>query len=54
MEDPTLVPDLPRKSTVAMFQLLVDHDSYISIHRIGISTSPNFLLYSEDFEINLE
>ena len=55
IEDPTLVPNLPHKSAVDMFHLLIGHDSlYKHFHRIGIATSPNCLLGLEDFEMDFK
>ena len=52
---PTLVPDLSHKSAVAMFWLNIGHDClYKHLHRIGVSTSPNCTLHSEDSEMDLE
>uniref|UniRef100_A0A8D8WWH0 Reverse transcriptase n=1 Tax=Cacopsylla melanoneura TaxID=428564 RepID=A0A8D8WWH0_9HEMI len=42
VKNPDIIPNLPRKASVANFRLLTGHD-YLSqhLHRIGIKDSPN-------------
>ncbi|KAJ4436590.1 hypothetical protein ANN_16623 [Periplaneta americana] len=53
--NPQLIPDLPRKSSVAAFRLATGHDCLAKhLHRIGIYQSPNCPLCNSNQEIDSE
>ncbi|KAJ4436087.1 hypothetical protein ANN_18714 [Periplaneta americana] len=53
--NPQLIPDLPRKSSVAPFRLATGHDCLAKhLHRIGIYQSPNCPLCNSNQEMDLE
>ena len=55
MNTPGIIPEVPRKSAVAMFRLVMGHDSLNKhFHKIGILPSPNCLLCSKEEEMTLE
>ncbi|KAJ4449055.1 hypothetical protein ANN_00450, partial [Periplaneta americana] len=50
-----LIPDLPRKSSVAAFRLATGHDCLAKhLHRIGIYQSPNYPLCNSNQEMDSE
>ncbi|KAJ4434245.1 hypothetical protein ANN_22795 [Periplaneta americana] len=52
---PQLIPDLPRKSSVAAFRLATCHDCLAKhLHRIGIYQSPNCPLCNSNQEMDSE
>ncbi|KAJ4447523.1 hypothetical protein ANN_09530 [Periplaneta americana] len=54
-QNPQLIPDLPRKSSVAAFRLATGHDCLVKhLHRIGIYQSPNCPLCNSNQEMDLE
>ncbi|KAJ4434242.1 hypothetical protein ANN_22791 [Periplaneta americana] len=53
--NPQLIPDLPRKSSVAAFRLATGHDCLAKhLHRIGIYQSPNYPLCNSNQEMDSE
>ncbi|KAJ4444457.1 hypothetical protein ANN_06249 [Periplaneta americana] len=53
--NPQLIPDLPRKSSVAAFRLAIGHDCLAkNLHRIGIYQSPNCPLCNSNQEMDSE
>ncbi|KAJ4452131.1 hypothetical protein ANN_03649, partial [Periplaneta americana] len=53
--NPQLIPDLPRKSSVATFRLATGHDCLAKhLHRIGIYQSPNCPLCNSNQEMDSE
>ncbi|KAJ4430965.1 hypothetical protein ANN_19558, partial [Periplaneta americana] len=53
--NPQLIPDLPRKSSVAAFRLAIGHDCLAKhLHRIGIYQSPNCPLCNSNQEMDSE
>ncbi|KAJ4445182.1 hypothetical protein ANN_06983 [Periplaneta americana] len=53
--NPQLIPDLPRKSSVAAFRLATGHDCLAKhLHRIGIYQSPNCPLCNSNQEMDSE
>ena len=52
-KNPKLIPDAPRKTTVAMLRLYTGHDCLSKhLYRIGILNSPNCLLcYTEEMDL---
>ncbi|KAJ4443808.1 hypothetical protein ANN_05588 [Periplaneta americana] len=53
--NPQLIPDLPRKSSVAAFRLATGHDCLAKhLHRIGIYQSPNCPSCNSNQEMNSE
>ncbi|KAJ4432305.1 hypothetical protein ANN_20924 [Periplaneta americana] len=53
--NPQLIPDLPRKSSVAAFKLATGHDCLAKhLHRIGIYQSPNCPLCNSNQEMDSE
>ncbi|KAJ4441389.1 hypothetical protein ANN_11244 [Periplaneta americana] len=54
-QNPQLIPDLPRKSSVAAFILATGHDCLAKhLHRIGIYQSPNCPLCNSNQEMDSE
>ncbi|KAJ4432020.1 hypothetical protein ANN_20634 [Periplaneta americana] len=54
-QNPQLIPDLPRKSSVAAFRLATGHDCLAKhLHRIGIYQSPNCPLCNSNQEMDSE
>ncbi|KAJ4449775.1 hypothetical protein ANN_01179 [Periplaneta americana] len=54
-QNPQLIPDLPRKSSVAAFRLVTGHDCLAKhLHRIGIYQSPNCPLCNSNQEMDSE
>ncbi|KAJ4444903.1 hypothetical protein ANN_06701 [Periplaneta americana] len=54
-QNPQLIPDLPRKSSVAAFRLTTGHDCLAKhLHRIGIYQSPNCPLCNSNQEMDSE
>ena len=54
-QSPQLIPDLPRKSSVAAFKLATGHDCLAKhLHRIGIYQSPNCPLCNSNQEMDSE
>ncbi|KAJ4442713.1 hypothetical protein ANN_04304 [Periplaneta americana] len=54
-QNPQLIPDLPRKSSVAAFRLAAGHDCLAKhLHRIGIYQSPNCPLCNSNQEMDSE
>ncbi|KAJ4433864.1 hypothetical protein ANN_16177 [Periplaneta americana] len=54
-KDPKLIPDLPRKSAVAMFRLITGHDCLSKhLHRIGVLNSPKCLLCTREDDMEME
>ncbi|KAJ4443755.1 hypothetical protein ANN_05533 [Periplaneta americana] len=54
-KNPQLIPDLPRKSSVAAFRLATGHDCLAKhLHRIGIYQSPNCPLCNSNQEMDSE
>ncbi|KAJ4436498.1 hypothetical protein ANN_16529 [Periplaneta americana] len=54
-KDPKLIPDLPRKSAVAMFRLITGHDCLSKhLHRIGVLNSPKCLLCAREEDMEME
>ena len=52
---PVIIPEVPRKSAVAMFRLIMGHDCLSKhLHKIGILPSPNCLLCSKEEEMTLD
>ncbi|KAJ4439880.1 hypothetical protein ANN_08009 [Periplaneta americana] len=49
-----LIPDLPRKSSVAAFRLATGHDFGQHLHRIGMYQSPNCPLCNSNQEMDSE
>ena len=55
LENIHLIPEIPRKSAVAMFKLLTGHDCLSKhLHRIDILTSPNCLLCCQEQEMDID
>ncbi|KAJ4437376.1 hypothetical protein ANN_17519 [Periplaneta americana] len=54
-QNPQVIPDLPRKSSVAAFRLATGHDCLAKhLHRIGIYQSPNCPLCNSNQEMDSE
>ncbi|KAJ4426006.1 hypothetical protein ANN_27633 [Periplaneta americana] len=54
-KDPKLIPDLPRKSAVAMFRLITGHDCLSKhFHHIGVLNSPKCLLCTREEDMEME
>ncbi|XP_069671597.1 uncharacterized protein [Periplaneta americana] len=54
-KDPKLIPDLPRKSAMAMFRLITGHDCLSKhLHRIGVLNSPKCLLCTREEDMEME
>ena len=53
VENPDIVPNLPRKSAVAHFRMLTGHDCLAQhLHKIGVKPSPNCTLCSLNSPMN--
>ena len=55
LKTPGIIPEVPRKSAVAMFRLITGHDCLSKhLHKIGILPSPNCLLCFKQEEMTLD
>ena len=55
LKTPDIIPEVSRKSAVAMLRLITGHDCLSKhLHKIGILPSPNCLLCSKEGEMTLD
>ena len=55
IKTPGIIPEVPRKSAVAMFRLITGHDCLSKyLHKIGKLPSSNSLLCSKEEEMALD
>jgi hypothetical protein len=55
IENPEVIPDLPRKEAVAKFRLFTGHDCLAQhLHRIGCKDSPIYNLCPQQAEMNAD